>query len=145
MKKWPQETVQITIPSILGYEKIVLSAAGEMARNTGFTAERVEDLCTAVQEACINAIEHGNRGIKNAAVLVTITETSTGLQIEVQDYGREHLPTGLGLKQPNLEERIAGTGKKRGWGLYLMRQLVDGLEFRKAGRYNVIRLVIKRS
>ncbi|MHB8985558.1 MAG: ATP-binding protein [Eubacteriales bacterium] len=137
--------MQITIPSILGYEKIVVNVAGEIARNTGFTSERAEDLCTAVGEACINAIEHGNRGIKNAAVVVTITKTSTGLQIEVQDYGRDHLSADLGLEQPSLEERIEGKSKKRGWGLYLIRQLVDSLEFGKTGGCNVIRLVIERS
>ncbi len=144
MEKWPQETVQIIIPSILGYEKIVLSAVREIARCTGFTAERVEDMGTAVQEACINAIEHGNRGVKNAAVQVTITNTAIKLQIEVQDCGRSPLSTDLGLNQPSLEERIAGTVKKRGWGLYLMRQLADSLEFGKSGNYNIVRLVFQR-
>lgn len=145
MKEWPQETVQITIPSILGYENFVVNAAGEIARDTGFTSERAEDLCTALREACINAIEHGNRGLKNASVVVIITQTCTGLQIEVQDYGRDCLPVNLGLEQPNLEERVEGKSKKRGWGLYLIRQLADSLEFGKAGGYNVIRLFMERS
>ena len=38
-----------------------MNTAASVARLMGFSDERVEDLKTAVAEACINAIEHGNK------------------------------------------------------------------------------------
>ena len=55
-----RHTVELKIPSELGYEKVAMAAAGSVAKKMGFTADRVDDLKTAVSEACINAIEHGH-------------------------------------------------------------------------------------
>ena len=53
-------SVEVRLPSRLGYEKVAMSTAAAVAKLMGFKPERVEDLKTAVAEACINAIEHGN-------------------------------------------------------------------------------------
>ncbi len=54
-------TVEVRLPSRLGYEKVAMSTAAAVAKLMGFREDRVEDLKTAVAEACINAMEHGNR------------------------------------------------------------------------------------
>ena len=38
-----------------------MEKAAEVAREMGFSEDRIEDLKTAVSEACTNAIEHGHR------------------------------------------------------------------------------------
>ncbi len=48
--------VEVRLPSELGFEKVALSTAASMAKLMGFSDDRVEDLKTAVAEACINAI-----------------------------------------------------------------------------------------
>lgn len=143
MKSWPPKTVQLIIPSVLGYEKIVTGAVKEIAKGAGFGAERIMDLCTAVGEACINAIEHGNRGIPGASVVVAIAELPGIIQVEVQDCGQGHFSPGQVTEQPSLEERIEGGVGARGWGLYLMRQLVDLLEFENKQGHNITRLIIR--
>ena len=54
-------TVEVRLPSRLGFEKVAMSTASAVAKLMGFREERIDDLKTAVAEACINAIEHGNR------------------------------------------------------------------------------------
>ena len=54
-------SVEVRLPSRLGYEKVAMSTAAAVAKLMGFREDRIEDLKTAVAEACINAIEHGNR------------------------------------------------------------------------------------
>lgn len=142
MKRWPPKTVQITIPSALGFEKIAILTVSEVAKSAGLSAERIMDLCTAVNEACINAIEHGNQGIPAAAVVVTIAELPGSIQVEILDCGQKQLPPDLVTEQPNLKERIEGKVESRGWGLYLMRQLVDLLEFENKPGRNITRLII---
>jgi len=56
-----QTTVEVRLPSRMGFEKVAMSTASAVAKLMGFPEDRVEDLKTAVAEACINAIEHGNR------------------------------------------------------------------------------------
>jgi len=53
--------VELRLPSKLGFEKVAMQTASGVARLMGFPDDRIEDLKTAVAEACINAIEHGNR------------------------------------------------------------------------------------
>ena len=52
--------MELSFPSELGYEKVAREAVAAFARRLGCDRERVEDLKTALGEACINAIEHGN-------------------------------------------------------------------------------------
>ena len=56
-----RNVVQLCIPSVLGWERVAVDLAASVARQMGFPSERVEDIKTAVSEATLNAIEHGNR------------------------------------------------------------------------------------
>ena len=53
--------IELHIPSIMGFEKIAMECSASVAKKMGFTEDRIEDLKTAVAEACLNAIEHGNK------------------------------------------------------------------------------------
>jgi serine/threonine-protein kinase RsbW len=53
----------------------------------GFSPERVEDLKTAVAEACINAIEHGNKLNESLAVVVTLSMRDESLEVKIRDHG----------------------------------------------------------
>lgn len=130
------------IPSSEGYEKTVAAAVKVFAVGAGLSEARAEDLGTAVSEACLNAIEHGNRGLANAAVVVTVTRCRNELLVEVRDCGRSRPEPDLGLTRPDLAKRVAGHLPPRGWGVYLMRQLVDAVEFVAAPRHNLTRLTV---
>ena len=53
-----------------------------------FHKNRVEDLKTAVSEACSNAIEHGNRLKKNTMVLITLKMGTESLEVDIKDQGK---------------------------------------------------------
>ena len=67
-----EQTVEVSLPNELGYERIAMECSASFARIAGFVQERIEDLKTAVSEACLNAIEHGNKGRTDARVIVTM-------------------------------------------------------------------------
>lgn len=56
-----REVIELAIPSRLGLERVAIDAAASVAQLMGFSEDRIEDLKTAVDEACLNAIEHGNQ------------------------------------------------------------------------------------
>jgi serine/threonine-protein kinase RsbW len=80
-------SVEVRIPSELGFEKVAMSTASSMAALMGFSRERIEDLKTAVAEACINAIEHGNQLDDSLSVHVILLTSNDELEVKVIDDG----------------------------------------------------------
>ena len=134
--------VELRIPSRMGYEKVAMSTASSVARLMGFPDERIEDLKTAIAEACINAIEHGNHLNENLCVAVTLSARKDGLEIKVLDDGRGILkpPT-----KPDIDRKMHGEEDARGMGMFLIQALVDEAEWVKdnKGSGSYVRLVIR--
>lgn len=132
----PIKSVEIYLPSILGYEKIARNAAAAIAQEMGFSEDRIDDLQTAVAEACMNAIEHGNRSERSAKVTVLLTAAESGeLEVKVTDEGHTPLPD---------EPPQPGSGEHhRGWGMFFIEQLMDKVEFSRLPEGgNSVRMVI---
>ncbi len=115
-----KKTVELEIPSELGYEKIAMAAAAAIAGRMGFSFDRIEDLKTAVGEAVINAIEHGNQLNGNATVTVVLTSKNNALVLHIIDCGYQPIPP----IPPERELRL----DNRGWGMFLIKSLVDNAE-----------------
>lgn len=129
-RSWPKmesTDIRIILPSQLGYEKIAMNAAAAMAELMGFSRERIEDLRTAVSEACINAIEHGNKLDALRPVEVMLHSGRRTLKIEVYDNGGGFQRL---CSEPSLEKKLAGEEPPRGWGLFLIERLVDRVDFK---------------
>jgi serine/threonine-protein kinase RsbW len=135
-----QNTIELHIPSIIGYEKVAMESVAAAANMMGFHPSKVEDLRTAISEACINAMEHGNRLKKDTKVLVTLKIDRKRLEVNVKDEGKGFLKN---LKDPEIERQINGCEDFRGWGIFLIKNLVDEVEFKKIPKGgNVTRMVI---
>src|ERR1700723_4245973 len=74
--------VEVRLPSRLGFEKVAMSTAAGMGKVMGFSEDRIEDLKTAVAEACINAMEHGNQ--MNASIPVSVVLSMKPDELEVK-------------------------------------------------------------
>jgi serine/threonine-protein kinase RsbW len=122
-----KNSIELHIPSELGYEKVAMKAGEAVANLLGFVPDRIEDLKTAISEAVINAIEHGNKLNKDLSVVVFMTATTGKLEIEVHDKGK-----GAASKKrtiPDIDAKIEGEIPARGLGMFLIEQLVDEVEF----------------
>jgi serine/threonine-protein kinase RsbW len=135
-------TVEVRLPSRLGFEKVAMSTAASVAKLMGFREERIEDLKTAVAEACINAIEHGNRLNEKLSVGVVLSAVEDALEIRVMDDGK-------GIKaqphKPDIDRKMHGEEDPRGMGMFLIQALVDEAEWviGTNGRGSYVRLVIR--
>lgn len=135
--------IELKIPSEMGYEKLAMALAEQCARIMGFADSRVEDVKTAVSEACINAMEHGNASDVTTKVFVTMTIDDDRLAIDVADEGRSGPPPS-DVKAPDLEAQIAGFEAPGGMGLFVIKALVDEADFvePELGFGNQFRMVI---
>ena len=131
--------IELHIPSVMGNEKIAMDTAASMAKKMGFTEDRIEDLKTAVSEACLNAIEHGNKMDTSTKVGITLKAEESSLHVTVKDEGRGMVKP----SSPSIERKIKGKEKARGWGIFLIKRLVDEVKFglgKKGG--NVVKMII---
>ena len=79
--------IELNLPSRLGYEKVAMNTAASVAKLMGFDDDRIEDLKTAVAEACINAMEHGNKLDEALSVGVILSVGADSLEVKVLDTG----------------------------------------------------------
>ena len=120
------KTVEVTVVSELGYERIARACAASFARIIGFSADRTEDIKTVVAEAVINAMQHGNKGRQDAKVTASMVFKGDTLHIAVMDSGGgiEKLPP-----KPDIERIIENLDPPIGFGTFIIKQLVDEVEF----------------
>src|SRR5215207_6481651 len=119
--------MELSFPSELGYEKVAREAVAAFARRLGCDRERVEDLKTALGEACINAIEHGNGHAPGQRVDVSCVGGNDRLEIEVHDRGLKRYEASGTVA--GIDLKLRGLAPLRGMGLMMIAQLVDEAGF----------------
>ncbi len=131
---------ELHIPNKFGSEKIVMEQVATLAKEIGFSDNRIEDLKTAVSEACLNAIEHGNTMNTTTKVGISLSINGTKMKVAVEDKGngiREK------VNEPNIDNKIEGKEEPRGWGIFLIKRLVDDIKYEpKADGGNVTTMII---
>lgn len=115
-------TVEILLPSQLGYEKVAMSTAASVAKLMGFSEDRIDDLKTALAEACINAIEHGNRLDADLKIGVEMSILDDMLEVKVVDEGTGKIQK---PNAPDIDRKMHGEEDSRGMGMFLIQALVD--------------------
>lgn len=119
-------SIELQLPSRLGFEKIPMNTAASVAKIMGFADERIEDLKTAVAEACINAIEHGNKMNETLLVVVTLSILPDSLEVRVLDTGPgPKFP----VEVPDIDKKMHEEQRSRGMGMFLIEALVDEAEW----------------
>ena len=117
---WQVET--FIIPGVAESVKLIRQNVIEFASSCPFTSEELMDLELAVGEACTNAVKHGSPRGDQDNVNVKCLKKNTTLVVEITDHGSGFDPKAIKLPNADL---LPGNG----FGLYLMRQLVDTVEF----------------
>ena len=84
----------------------------------------------AVQEVCANIVDHAYKGMDNGIIIITIyLEKSTILVVELQDQGKSF--DFASAKPANLR-----TPHERGYGLHLIKQLLDDVMYEQLSNGN---------
>ncbi len=145
MRPQSSRVVELRIPGELGYEKIAREAVATVARRLNFGEDKIEDIKTAISEACTNAIRYGSGADARMKVVVILTADEDKLDILVKDPGASGTPP-LDIGIPDINGMVEGKQRLGGMGLYIIRELVDEAGFVEAGEEggNQFRMVIYR-
>jgi len=138
-----QVLTEFTLPSQPGNEKEAMQKVAQAVLQFGFPPAQVERLKTAVAEATMNAMEHGNRFRAELPVEIRAWGSPEAVRVWIVDQGGEREDPAT--EQPNLEAKLEGMQSPRGWGLFLIQNMVDEMNTFRQGQCHTVELVIRRS
>ena len=137
----PRKLDAFELPSAPGNERLALSRVAESVRNLGLPEDRLEKLKTAVAEATMNAIEHGNKNRADIPVEVEVTQDGGDIVVAISDQGGEAATSPA--EEPDLLKKLDGGQSPRGWGLFLIRNMVDAMDVTTNGQRHTIWLTMR--
>src|SRR6201996_1461750 len=85
----PRRLDAFALASEPGNERLAITRVAETASSAGISAGRLERLKTAVAEATMNAIEHGNKNRAEVPVEVEVTQNGEDIVVAISDQGGE--------------------------------------------------------
>jgi serine phosphatase RsbU (regulator of sigma subunit)/anti-sigma regulatory factor (Ser/Thr protein kinase) len=127
-------------PSEPGNERLAMAQVAEAIAGLQLEPARLERLKTAVAEATMNAMEHGNKYQADLPVRFEVRADDSRISVLIKDQGSgENIPA---ASEPDLEAKLAGLQTPRGWGLFLIEKMVDKVNVMADGHTHTVELVM---
>jgi serine phosphatase RsbU (regulator of sigma subunit)/anti-sigma regulatory factor (Ser/Thr protein kinase) len=124
-----------------GNEREAMERVERAVAGVGLETARLERLKTAVAEATMNAMEHGNEYRPDRPVAIRVLQSEKRLRVQVTDRGGGgELPT---PETPDLHAKLEGRQKPRGWGLFLIEKMVDEARVTSGADGHTVELVMR--
>ena len=129
-------------PSPPGNERRAMARVRALLE-TELDAAALDRLGTAVAETVMNAATHGNGGSSDVPVEVAVFRTPAGFRIDVTDSALTEHRIEPNAEEPDIDLKLAGLQSPRGWGLFLVRSMVDDVEERTSAGRHTVRLHVR--
>lgn len=137
-----QVLAEFELPSEPGNERRAMTRVAAIVQELNLSARCIEKLKTAVAEATMNAMEHGNKYQANLPASIQVLASPAAVAVRITDCGGgEPIPE---AEVPDLEAKLAGLQSPRGWGLFLIKNMVDEMHVTSDAAHHTIELVIYR-
>ena len=120
-------------------ELAATKTADVIAKHMDLGEEKSAEIGMALIEATINAFEHSGSDSGNVEIHFVIQDDT--LVIKVTDKGKGFDQSNV--KIPNIEEKL-GSDRKRGWGLQLIQELMDTVEFESSSEGTTVTMTKKK-
>jgi len=131
-----------TIEGAIGNERAAMQRVAEAVAPLGLEPARLERLKTAVAETVMNAIEYGSQGDPAVPVDVRVDADAETIRVRVTDRALSGpVPD---AEMPDLDAKLDGRQKPRGWGLFLIRHMVDAMDVSTADGMQTVTLTLSR-
>jgi serine/threonine-protein kinase RsbW len=130
-----------SLPSVPGNERRAMEEVARAVSGLGLPEKTLERLKTAVAEATMNAMEHGNRYNPEVPVKIQVWRLGECLLVRIIDRGGGPPPS-PDAEAPDLEAKLEGAQSPRGWGLFLIKNMVDEMRVSGNPDHHTIELVI---
>ena len=130
---------QFEIQSQPGNERQTISQVAEIVADY-LPAKRLEKLKTAAAEATMNAMEHGSKYEADKPVKIEVALSDSAVRVRITDQGGGQPISAAAT--PDLGAKLAGDQSPRGWGLFLIENMVDEMNIIQDETQHTIELVM---
>ncbi len=120
--------VSMTIPVAPEMEIVATAQAAALGEYLAMTRDKIDEVKLALVEACINAFEHADCRDEQLHLTFRLGREPKGrewLEVEVLDKGKGFNHSTV--EEPSIEKSFGGH-RKRGWGLQIIKSLMDEVE-----------------
>ena len=132
-----------TIEGAIGNERAAMQRVADAVAPLGLEPARLERLKTAVAETVMNAIEYGSQGDPSVPVDIRVDADDETIRVRVTDRALSGpVPD---AEMPDLDAKLEGKQKPRGWGLFLIRHMVDGMDVHAVDGLQTVTLTLART
>lgn len=129
-----------TVPSEPGNERRAMQQVSAAVGELGLSTRRLERLKTAVAEAAMNAMEHGNHYCREVPVSIKVLASEMALAVYITDSGgNTPVPEPV---PPDLEAKLDSQQTSRGWGLFLIKSMVDDMRIICDETHHTVELIL---
>ncbi len=115
---------RLVLPKAARAELLAVQAVEDIGKRVAFPHDTLAEVKLAVVEACLNALEYG-AGEVVVEVVAHPGDSAPWVEVAVEDHGPGFSPARV--PRPALGAKLRAR-RKRGWGLELMRRLMDEVE-----------------
>ena len=132
---------EFSLPSEPGNERDAADRVALAVAALGLSDSVLDRLKTAVVEAVMNAMEHGNQYRAYLPVSVRVLVSGEAISVFVTDHGG-----GAAIEEvesPDLEAKLEGKQGPRGWGLFLIKNMVDDVRVTTDETHHTVELIMK--
>lgn len=138
-----EQVAEYEVASEPGNERLAMDRVAQIAADLGAPADRVERLKTAVAEATMNAMEHGNKYRADVPVRIQVLSSDAALVVRITDQGGGQFVREA--ETPDLDAKLEGLQSPRGWGLFLIQNMVDEMRVTSDDLHHTIELIMNLS
>lgn len=131
---------ELSLASQVGNEREAMRRVNQAVQELSLASSTLERLKTAVAEATMNAIEHGNKNRPELPVFIQVQASPQALLVRIIDQGGgQPIPE---PEAPDLEAKLAGLQTPRGWGLFLIKNLMDEMYVSSDETHHTVELIL---
>lgn len=112
------------------------------AKKAGFNEKETHAVELAVEEACANIITHAYGGEKRGKITCTCQVEGNELTITLRDKGKPFNPEAVQVYRPDVDLQQRKPG---GAGLFLIRRLMDKVQYEFTSDGNILTLIKRKS
>ena len=140
MSEQTKSEVVLTIPMHPSMELVAAQTGSLIAEANGFDEKCIEEIQLAIIETCINAFEHSKSDDQRVRITFIIKDNELELKITDRGVGFQLDPDKLPPEGESQPQEL----RKRGWGLELIRNMMDNLYVDSNEHETTITLVKKK-
>ena len=133
-------TVELKLPIIENMELVATQTAEVVSKHMQLDNEKTSEISMALIEACINAFEHSK---SKSEIFIHFIISDENLTIKVIDKGKGFDSSKISI--PNIDNKLGSDEKKRGWGIMLIKELMDSVNYESNEEGTTLTMIKKKN